>query len=152
MERDVRSAWKPRKRAGWRSAELSDTSEARFCDCAVERGARRGGSILPTKDSAQRNAAKAQGASARGAGARPTPPRVRRVPEVPCAARFGAAAEHTEGGCGELRRTRPRRRICIRRAGRWTRKSTNMHRAPGCHETGRTLEGNSGKWGMGKRE
>ena len=73
MERDVRSAWKPRKRAGWRSAELSDTSEARFCDCAVERGARRGGSILPTKYSAQRNAAKAQGATARGAGAKPTP-------------------------------------------------------------------------------
>ena len=48
-ERDVRSASEPRKRAGWRSAELSDTSAVRFCDCAVERGARRGGGIPPTK-------------------------------------------------------------------------------------------------------
>ena len=94
--RDVRSASEPRKRAEWRSAELSDTSAARFCECAVERGARRGGSILPTKDSAQRNAAKAQGATAREAGAKPMAPRARRVPEVPCAAWFGAAAEHTE--------------------------------------------------------
>ncbi|MBO5750783.1 MAG: hypothetical protein J6R80_00070 [Kiritimatiellae bacterium] len=73
-ERDVRSASEPRKRAGWRSAELSDTSAVRFCDCAVERGARRGGGIPPTKDSAQRNAAKAQGATARGAGAKSTLP------------------------------------------------------------------------------
>ena len=59
---------------GGGALSLSDTPAARFCDCAVERGARREGSILPTKDSAQRNAAKAQGAAARGAGARPTLP------------------------------------------------------------------------------
>ncbi|MBO7206832.1 MAG: hypothetical protein J6W10_04390 [Kiritimatiellae bacterium] len=57
---------------GGGALSLSDTSAARFSDCAAERGARRGGGIPPTKDSAQRNAAKAQGATARGARAWPT--------------------------------------------------------------------------------
>ena len=50
-------------------------------------------------------------------------------------------AERTEAGGGELCRTRPRRRICIRRAGRRTHKSTALHREHGCPDRDRTLEG-----------
>ena len=55
--------------------------------------------------------------------------------------RFGSVAERTEAGGGELRRTRPRRRICIRRAGRRTRKSPALHREYRYPNRGRTLTG-----------
>ena len=38
-------------------------------------------------------------------------------------------------------KTRPRRRICIRRAGRRTHKSPALHREHGCPDRDRTLEG-----------
>ena len=50
-------------------------------------------------------------------------------------------AERTEAGGGELCRTRPRSRICIRRAGRRTHKSTALHREHGCPDRDRTLKG-----------
>ena len=53
----------------------------------------------------------------------------------------GRLAERTEAGGGELRRTRPRRRICIRRAGRRTRKSPALHREYRYPNRGRTLTG-----------
>ena len=52
------------------------------------------------------------------------------LPRVPCAVTVGANAERTEAGGGELCRTRPRRRICIRRAGRRTHKSAALHSIP----------------------
>ena len=55
--------------------------------------------------------------------------------------RFGSVAERTEAGGGELRSTRPRRRICIRRAGRRTRKSPALHREYRYPNRGRTLTG-----------
>ena len=63
------------------------------------------------------------------------------LPRVPSAATVGANAERTEAGGGELCRTRPRRRICIRRAGRRTHKSTALHREHGCPDRDRMLEG-----------
>ena len=63
------------------------------------------------------------------------------LPRVPSAVTVGANAERTEAGGGELCRTRPRRRICIRRAGRRTHKSTALHREHGCPDRDRTLEG-----------
>ena len=50
-------------------------------------------------------------------------------------------AERTEAGGDELCRTRPRSRICIRRAGRRTHKTTALHREHGCPDRDRTLEG-----------
>ena len=70
--------------------------------------------------------------------------RMRRLPSsrgCPARSRSGPSAERTEAGGGELCRTRPRRRICIRRAGRRTHKSTALHREHGCHDRDRTLEG-----------
>ena len=52
------------------------------------------------------------------------------LPRVPCAVTVGAAAERTEAGGGELCRTRPRLRICIRRVGRRTHKSPALHSIP----------------------
>ena len=91
---------------------------------------------------AARIAVKTTGAAAQGAGVRPRPRAPRRTrPEVPSAVTVGANAERTEAGGGELCRTRPRRRICIRRAGRRTHKSTALHREHGCPDRDRTLSG-----------
>ena len=48
-------------------------------------------------------------------------------------------AGHTEADCGGLRRTAPRRRTRVRRAGARTRKPPKRHRAHGCGGTCRTL-------------
>ena len=130
-----------RKRGEWPSAERSDT---RGC----------GSRIAPTGASEARSrysgdAASRRGWRAKGAGASPcgtvARPRAlftrRTRPEVPCAVTVGAAAERTEAGGGELCRTRPRRRICIRRAGRRTRKSPALHREHGCPDRDRTWKG-----------
>jgi len=130
-----------RKRSGVPSGELNDTrrlgsADARWYTSQGEKAVSRRRSI------AARNAVKTPGETARGAGARPrcdVPRRTR--PEVPCAVTVGAAAERTEAGGGELCRTRPRRRICIRRVGRRTRKSPALHREHGCPDRDRTLEG-----------
>ena len=56
---------------------------------------------------------------------------MRRLGPAPEGAKRGhgrGLAERTEAGGGELCRTRPRRRICIRRAGRRTHKSPALHR------------------------
>ncbi len=63
--------------------------------------------------------------------------------------RFGSIAERTEAGGGELRRTRPRRRICIRRAGRRTRKSPALHREYRYPNRGRTLSGKPARHKIG---
>ena len=47
---------------------------------------------------------------------------------------------------GELRRTATRSCICIQRAVAWTRKSPKLHRAHGCPDRGRTLEGRPAPW------
>ena len=130
-----------RKRDGVPSGELSDTrrlgsADARWYTSQGEKAVFRRRSI------AARNAVKTPGETARGAGARPRRDAARRTrPEVPCAVTVGAAAERTEAGGGELCRTRPRRRICIRRVGRRTRKSPALNREHGCPDRDRTLEG-----------
>ena len=91
---------------------------------------------------AARIAAKTTGAAAQGAGERPSHRAPRRTPEGAKRGHgSGRLAERTEAGGGELRRTRPRRRICIRRAGRRTRKSPALHREYRYPNRGRTLEG-----------
>jgi len=91
---------------------------------------------------AARIAAKTTGAAAQGAGVRPRPRAPRRTPEGAKRGHgSGRLAERTEAGGGELRRTRPRRRICIRRAGRRTRKSPALHREYRYPNRGRTLSG-----------
>ena len=128
-----------RKRSGVPSGELSDTrrlgsADARWYTSQGEKVVFRRRSI------AARNAVKTPGEMARGAGARPRCDATRRTrPEVPCAVTVGAAAGRTEAGGGVLCRTRPRRRICIRRAGRRTRKSTALHREHGCPDRDRTM-------------
>ena len=140
------------------SGELSDTqrlgsADARWYTSQDKKAVFRRRSI------AARNAVKTPGETARGAGARPRRDAARRTrPEVPCAVTVGAAAERTEAGGGELCRTRPRRRICIRRVGRRTPESaalarrarlpeTKPHTGPlsqgehGCPKQSRTLEG-----------
>ena len=64
---------------------------------------------------------------------------------VPRAAGFAAAAEHTEAACGGLRRTATRRRTRVRRAVARTRKAPKRHRAHGCRETRRKLTRQNGK-------
>ena len=91
---------------------------------------------------AARIAAKTTGAAAQGAGERPSHRAPRRTPEGAKRGHgSGRLAERTEAGGGELRRTRPRRRICIRRAGRRTRKSPALHREYRYPNRGRTLTG-----------
>ena len=91
---------------------------------------------------AARIAAKTTGAAAQGAGERPRPRAPRRTPEGAKRGHgSGRLAERTEAGGGELRRTRPRRRICIRRVGRRTRKSPALHREYRYPNRGRTLSG-----------
>ncbi len=58
-------------------------------------------------------------------------------PKVPSADTVGGEAGRNPRKTGDLRRTRPRRRICIRRAGRRTRKAPFSRLC----ERGRTLEG-----------
>ena len=130
-----------RKRSGVPSGELNDTrrlgsADARWYTSQGEKAVFRRRSI------AARNAVKTPGETARGAGARPRCNAARRTrPEVPCAATVRVVAGRTEAGGGELRRTRPRRRICIRRVGRRTRKSPALHREYRYPNRGRTLEG-----------
>ena len=91
---------------------------------------------------AARIAAKTTGAAAQGAGGRPRPRAPRRTPEGAKRGHgSGRLAERTEAGGGELHRTRPRRRIFIRRAGRRTRKSPALHREYRYPNRGRTLSG-----------
>ena len=130
-----------RKRNGVPSGELSDTrrlgsADARWYTSQGEKAVFRRRSI------AARNAVKTPGETARGAGARPRCDATRRTrPEVPSAVTVGAAAGRTEAGGGELCRTRPRQRICIRRVGRRTHKSPALHREHCCPDRDRTLEG-----------
>ena len=107
--------------------------------------ARRGGGIPPTKHcSAYRREDDGSGGAGSGREAETpsTAPNSRWCQARP---RFGSIAGRTEAGGGELRRTRPRWRICIRRAGRRTRKSPALHREYRCPNRGRTLTGKSAR-------
>ena len=130
-----------RKRSGVPSGELSDTrrlgsADARWYTSQGEKAVFRRRSI------AARNAVKTPGETSRGAGARPRCDATRRTrPEVPCAVTVGAAAERNPFRRGGLHRTRPRSRICIRRAGRRTGKAPASKGEHGCPDHDRTLEG-----------
>ena len=63
------------------------------------------------------------------------------LPRVPCAVTVGAVAERNPFRRGGLHRTRPRSRICIRRAGRRTCKAPASKGEHGCPDRDRTLEG-----------
>ena len=93
---------------------------------------------------AARIATKTTGAAAHGAGERTRPRAPRRTrPEVPSAALFWAEAGRNPFRRGGLHRTRPRRRICIRRVGRRTGKAPASKGEHGCPKQSRTLEGKS---------
>ena len=130
-----------RKRNGVPSGELSDTrrlgsADARWYTSQGEKAVFRRRSI------AARNAVKTPGETARGAGARPRCDAPRRTrPEVPSAVTVGAAAGRNPFRRGGLHRTRPRSRICIRRAGRRTGKAPASKGEHRCPDRDRTLEG-----------
>ena len=103
--------------------------------------ARRGGGIPPTKYRAADGGCSAREESSFSPKRETNACAVSPAPEGAMRGHGRGLAERTEAGGGELCRTRPRRRICIRRAGRRTRKSPALHREHGCPDRDRTLEG-----------
>ena len=102
---------------------------------------RRGGGIPPTK---HRDANGGCSAREESSFSPKRETSLRRLDPAPEGAKRGhgrGLAERTEAGGDELCRTRPRSRICIRRAGRRTHKTTALHREHGCPDRDRTLEG-----------
>ena len=102
---------------------------------------RRGGGIPPTK---HRDANGGCSAREESSFSQKRATNMRRLGPAPEGATRGhgrGLAERTEAGGGELCRTRPRSRICIRRAGRRTHKSPALHREHGCPDRDRMLEG-----------
>jgi len=130
-----------RKRGEWPSAERSDT---RGCGSRIApTGASEARSRYPGDAASRRGwRAKDAGASPCGTVAKPRALSTRRTrPEVPSAALFWAEAGRNPFRRGGLHRTRPRRRICIRRAGRRTGKAPASKGEHGCPKQSRTLEG-----------
>ena len=102
---------------------------------------RRGGGIPPTKHRDANGGCSAREESSFSPKRATNMRRLDPAPEGATRGHGRGLAERTEAGGGELCRTRPRRRICIRRAGRRTHKSTALHREHGCPKQSRTLEG-----------
>ena len=102
---------------------------------------RRGGGIPPTKHRDANGGCSAREESSFSPKRETSMRRLAPAPEGATRGHGRGLAERTEAGRGELCRTRPRSRICIRRAGRRTHKSPTLHREHGCPDRDRTLEG-----------
>jgi hypothetical protein len=102
---------------------------------------RQGGGIPPTKHRDANGGCSAREESSFSPKRATNMRRLDPAPEGATRGHGRGLAERTEAGGGELCRTRPRRRICIRRVGRRTHKSTALHREHGCHDRDRMLEG-----------
>ena len=102
---------------------------------------RRGGGIPPTKHRDANGGCSAREESRFSPKRETNACAVSPVPEGATRGHGRGLAERTEAGRGELCRTRPRSRICIRRAGRRTHKSPTLHREHGRPDRDRTLEG-----------
>ena len=89
---------------------------------------RRGGGIPPTKHRDANGGCSAREESSFSPKRETSMRRLDPAPEGATRGHGRGLAERTEAGRGELCRTRPARRICIRRAGRRTHKSPALHR------------------------
>ena len=91
---------------------------------------RRGGGIPPTKHRDANGVCSAREESSFSPKRATSMRRLGPAPEGAMRGHGRGLAERTEAGRGELCRTRPRSRICIRRVGRRTHKSPALHSIP----------------------